>query len=119
LPKTRVSGPHGNYLSVSSNMFDAFGYKLASVSANTSAIKTSGPTANPINHTAHFAQNPVDQAQVTVSLKRQDGTTQSHTLKAVDTLSVPAVASEYLIDPNDPATTAANFQTALEGLSGG
>jgi flagellar hook-associated protein 3 FlgL len=119
LPNTRVSGPHGNYLSVSSNMFDAFGYKLASVSANTSAIKTSGPTANPINHTAHFAQNPVDQAQVTVALKRQDGTTQSHTLKAVDTLSVPAVASEYLIDPNDPATTAANFQTALEGLSGG
>lgn len=119
LPNTRISGPHGNYLSVSSNMFDQFGYKLASVSSNTSAIKTVGPTSNPINQTAYFSQTPVDQDTVSVTLKRQDGTSQTHTLKAVDTLTVPAVATEYEIVPGDPSATAAKFQAALEGLSGG
>lgn len=119
LPNTRISGPHDNYLSVSSNMFDAFGYKLASVSSNTGSIKTVGPTANPINQTAYFSQNPVDQDTVSVTLKRQDGTSQVRTLKAVDTLSVPAVAGEYEIVPGDMAGTAAKFQEALEGLVGG
>jgi flagellar hook-associated protein 3 FlgL len=119
LPNTRISGPHGNYLSVSSHMFDAFGYKLASVSSNTGSIKTVGPTANPINQTAYFSQNPVDQDTVSVTLKRQDGTSQVRTLKAVDTLSVPAVAGEYEVVPGDMAGTAAKFQEALEGLVGG
>lgn len=126
LPNTRVSGPHGNYLAVSSNMFDAFGYKLSSVSSSAPAsvteksIQTTGPTANPINQTVLFSQVPADGATTAVTLKRQDGgATLTHTLKAVTTLSVPVEAGEYLIVPNDAAGTAANFQAVLEGLSGG
>lgn len=126
LPNTRISGPHGNYLSVSSNMFDAFEYKLTSVSSSAPAsvteksILATGPTANPINQTVHFSQIPNDGESVTVTLKRQDGgATLTHTLTAVDTLTVPAVAGEYQIVPGDAAATAANFQNTLEGLSGG
>src|SRR5690606_10364349 len=98
LPNTRISRPHGNYLSVSSNMFDAFGYKLASVSSNTGSIKTVGPTANPINQTAYFSQNPVDGEEVTVKLKRQDGSLEEVKLTAV--LSPPVNANQYQILPD-------------------
>jgi flagellar hook-associated protein 3 FlgL len=117
LPNTRISGPHGNYLSVSSHMFDAFGYKLASVSSNAGSIKTVGPTANPINQTAYFSKLPEDGDTVSVTLKRQDGSPERVDLMAV--LSPPANANQYQIFPDDMAGTAANFQKALEQKFGG
>lgn len=126
LPNTNISGPHGNYLSVSSNMFDAFEYKLTSVSSSAPAsatvksIQTAGPTSNPINQTAYFTQVPSHGDTVTVTLKRQDGgATLSQQLKAVTALSTsPVDNTEYLIVANDPGGTAANFQATLSALTG-
>lgn len=119
LPNTQIRGPHGNYLTVSSNMFDAFGYSLTSISGNTENIKTNGPTTNTINQTAYFAQLPTNGNTVSVTLKSLDGTSINRTMTAVDTLTVPANPNEFLIAPGDAAQTAANFQTALEGSVAG
>ncbi|SFV30720.1 Flagellin FlgL [Devosia crocina] len=125
LPNTRISGPHGNYLSVSSAMFDKLDYKLTSISSSTptpgaaSGIKTSGPTANPINHSSYFSAVPADDATVIVTLKRQDGTAaQTRSMTAVTTLSDPAVVGEYVRVPGDPSATAKNFHEALTALEG-
>lgn len=118
LPSTRISGPHGNYLSVSSSMFDTLGYKLTSVSSNTDSIKTSGPTSNPVNQTASFALVPTAGNQFTVTLKRQDGTSvvPAPTLTAVSGLPT---SGQFQVVDGDAKTSAGNFQRALEGLTVG
>jgi flagellin-like hook-associated protein FlgL len=117
LPRTTVSGFRGNSLTVSSQEFDKFGYSLVSISGNSDNIKTTGPSANPLNQQAYFAATPADGDTVTVTLKKMDGTVAIKAMKAVTTLSTtPADPNEFLIVPNNPAGTASNFQDSLEAV---
>lgn len=117
LPNTTVRGPHGNYLTMSSSLFDKIGYEIASVSSNTSSIQTNGPTTNPINQTATLGSQVAAGTAFTVNLAKLNGTTIAPvTLTAVPNGTTPGVGQFEL--GLDATQTAENFQKALEATHG-
>ncbi|WEJ34820.1 hypothetical protein [Devosia sp. SD17-2] len=120
LPQTTIRGPHGNYLTMSSTMFDKLGYEIISISGNDDNIKTNGPTRNPINQTASLASQPAADTEFTVNLTKLDGTKLGPlTFKAVSgTPTAGATPVEFSIDPTSTDNTAKNFHEALIAQTG-
>lgn len=117
LPNTTIRGPHGNYLTMSSNMFDKVGYEIASISGNTNSIQTNGPTSNPINQTATLGTQVPPTTVFTVNLAKLNGTTiAAFDLEAVANGTTPGPGQFEL--GVDATETAQNFQKAIEATHG-
>lgn len=89
-----------------------FGYSLSGVTtSDPSAITTTQPTGTPPSLSVQFASQPSAGDTVGVTLTLPDGSTD--TLNLTATTGTPG-AGQFQIGA-DTATTAANFQTALQG----
>jgi flagellin-like hook-associated protein FlgL len=88
-----------------------FGFKIAAVSSTLSGTAVAGPAGAPASIDVTFSASlPQAGQKVEVSLDLPDGTQTTVTLTA--TATAPPGAGEFLIGA-DEATTAANFETAL------
>ena len=99
-----------------------FGLKLSSVSSNLTGATVNGPSGSPASVSFSFGSttNPNPGDQVTLNFNLPDGTTSSVTLTA--TSQNPPPTGSFLIATTggvpDPATTAANLDTALNQAIG-
>lgn len=88
-----------------------FGMKLASVSTTSANISVTQPAGSPKSLTVQFgATQPAPGDTVTLNFTMPDGTSESITMTALAAAGDPG---SFVIGP-DAATTAANFNTALE-----
>ncbi|HEX4298080.1 MAG TPA: hypothetical protein VHZ56_08650 [Devosia sp.] len=89
-----------------------FGFKLSTVTANSSAVSVTQPNGTAPQSTAiQFTGVPTAGDTVTVNMTLPDGTSDNVTLTAV---SGTAGAGQFQIGA-DADSTAANFQSALQG----
>ncbi|HXX06979.1 MAG TPA: flagellar biosynthesis protein FlgL [Pseudolabrys sp.] len=111
-----ISSPTANSVSVAEDAVSPFGFKLASITSNVTGAVVSAPSGSPPSMGIDFsaaAPNPGDT--VTLRFNLPDGTSENLTLTATN--NSPPGANQFTIDPN-PATTASNFQTALNTAIG-
>lgn len=94
-----------------------FGFKLSAVNSTLAGATVTGPTGTPASLTVDFGLPlPGEGQEISIDLALPDGTTT--TLKLVATTANPPAAGQFSIGP-DAATTAANFNAALDaGLQG-
>ena len=88
-----------------------FGFKLDGVASTLTSATVSGPAGAPAEIEVDFTGVPLAGEEVTLDLTLPDGTTTRVTLTA--TSDNPPAAGQFTIGP-DAATTAANFQAALD-----
>jgi flagellar hook-associated protein 3 FlgL len=99
-----------------------FGLKLSSVSSTLTGATVTGPSGSPaaVSISLGAATNPNPGDQITLNFNLPDGTTSSVTLTA--TSQNPPPTGSFLIATSagapDPATTAANLNTALNTAIG-
>jgi flagellar hook-associated protein 3 FlgL len=111
-----IPAASGNKVTISEDAVGSpFGLKLASVTSNLTGGATvsgpSGPPANPNSVTVDFTGgNPAPGDTIKFTFNLPDGTTQDMTLTA--TTASPPGTGQFTIG-STPATTAANFQSAL------
>lgn len=91
----------------------AFGFKLSAVNSSLTGATVTGPTGSPASVGVDFgASLPNPGESISFDMTLPDGTTTTVSLKA--TSALPAGEGEFTIG-NDAASTAANFQSALDG----
>src|SRR5580692_9211031 len=100
-----------------------FGLKLNSVSSTLTGATVTGPSGSPngISISLGAATNPNPGDQITVNFNLPDGTTDSVQLTASNTTPAPANSFAIATLPGgapDPATTAANLNSALNTAIG-
>ena len=118
LPATTITGLKSDTVILSSKELSRFGYKLTSITGSTTGVKTAGPTTDPLAPAVQLASQPADLDDVTVTLKRGDGTIETVTLRAVAGVPDPtATPRQYHIGATT-ADTAAELQAALEDEAG-
>ncbi|ABS64153.1 conserved hypothetical protein [Parvibaculum lavamentivorans DS-1] len=88
-----------------------FGFKLEGATSTLSNATVTGPAGAPAGVDVEFTGLPAAGQQITLDMRLPDGTTTKVTLKA--TMDNPPAAGEFTIG-TDAATTAANFQAALD-----
>ena len=100
-----------------------FGLKLSSVSSTLTGATVTGPSGSPngISISLGAATNPNPGDQITVNFNLPDGTTDSVQLTASNTTPAPTNSFAIATLPGgapDPATTAANLNSALNTAIG-
>ncbi|HOV03881.1 MAG TPA: flagellar biosynthesis protein FlgL [Hyphomicrobiales bacterium] len=88
-----------------------FGFKITGISTTSAAVATTGPTGAENTVTTEFTGLPTAGEQVRIYLDLPDGTSTTVTLNA--THSTSPLVGQFTIGA-DTATTAANFQSALD-----
>ncbi len=100
----------GAALTLSEDGVHPFGLKMGSVSSESSAVSVSAPSGTPASMGLTFTSVPNESEKTFVTLTLPDGT--SSTISLAATSSTSPSAGEYELGV-DAATTAANFETAL------
>src|SRR5262249_5009362 len=111
-----ISSPTASSVAVAEDTASPFGFKLASITSNVTGAVVSAPSGSPPSMGIDFsAAAPNPGETVTLRFNLPDGTSENLTLTATN--NSPPGANQFTIDPN-PATTASNFQTALNTAIG-
>lgn len=100
LPRTQIRGVHSNTLVVSSAQFERFGYQLTSISGNTDAMQTSGPTTRPLAPEVQVSAQPTNGEQITFTLTRPDGSMKTVVAQAATTPDPAALPKQFQIGPS-------------------
>lgn len=93
-----------------------FGYKLSTLSTDSTAITLTAPAGAPAALAVEFTGQPVAGQRVTLGLTLPDGTEAGITMVAVT--GTPTKAGEFQIAAT-PDDTAANFEASLSGALAG
>lgn len=88
-----------------------FGFKLSTISTDSSSITTTNPTGAPQSLTVQFTALPQPGQRVTLGMTMPDGTNESIVMTAV---SGPTTKPGEFQIGADPAATAANFEAGLK-----
>lgn len=108
-----LSTPAADTVSIGEDVAGSpFGFKLSNVSSTLGGATVTGPTGSPATVDVAFgASLPSEGQSISLDLNLPDGTTTTVTLTA--TTASPAAAGQFMIGA-DAATTATNFQMALD-----
>jgi flagellin-like hook-associated protein FlgL len=94
-----------------------FGLKIAAVSSTLTGATVTGPSGSPVSFSVDLGgTNPNNGDTLTVQFTLPDGSTEQVALTASSATPLPA--GSFAIDPNSPANTASNLNSALNSAIG-
>ena len=113
LGRLALTSPMANTVSLGEDVAGSpFGFKLSNVNSTLGGATVTGPTGSPATLDVAFgASLPSDGQSISLDLNLPEGT--STTVKLTATTASPPAAGQFTIGA-DAATTATNFQAALD-----